>query len=109
MFTIGQCTAPRGRTRLAFELQALWIYGTKLQMARSAPPARIRLAVDLPAETRRRVRIAAARRDLTIQEYVRRALERQIEEDAPDALHAADDPVLAELWDNEHDAAYDKL
>lgn len=51
----------------------------------------------------------AARRDLTLQEYVRRAVERQLAEDAPSALRADDDPVLAELWSNEADAVYDDL
>ena len=58
---------------------------------------------------RRRVRIVAARRDLTLHEYVRRAVERQLAEDAPTALRAEDDPVLAELWANETDAVYDEL
>jgi hypothetical protein len=51
----------------------------------------------------------AARRDLTLQEYVRRAVERQLADDAPSALRADDDPVLAELWSNESDAVYDDL
>lgn len=70
---------------------------------------RTRLAVDLPADVRRRAKIAAARRDVTLQQYVRGALERQLAEDAPPALHAADDPVLTELWDNDEDAVYDDL
>ena len=55
------------------------------------------------------MRIVAARRDLTLHEYVRRAVERQLAEDAPTALRAEDDPVLAELWANETDAVYDEL
>jgi hypothetical protein len=76
-----------------------------------SPPApkRTRLAVDLPADVRRRAKIAAATRDVTLQQYVRSALERQLAEDAPDALHAMEDPVLSELWDNDTDAVYDKL
>ena len=76
-------------------------------MAKHAPRARI--SVELPGEVRRKVRIAAARRDLTLQEYVRRAVERQLAEDAPSALRAEDDPVLADLWSNEADAVYDDL
>ena len=55
------------------------------------------------------MRIVAARRDLTPQEYVRRAVERQLAEDAPTAIRAEDDPVLADLWDNPTDAVYDEL
>ncbi len=74
-----------------------------------AQTVRTRLAVDLPPELRRRVKIAAARRDMAVQQYVRRALERQLGEDAATALHAADDPVLAALWANKADADYDDL
>jgi hypothetical protein len=79
----------------------------KVAMERSA--TRSRLAVDLPADVRRRVRLAAARRDMTLHEYVRRALDRQLEEDAVDALRAVEDPVLAELWSDPENAVYDKL
>ncbi len=72
-------------------------------------PKRTRLAVDLPADVRRRAKVAAARRDVTLQQYVRRALERQLAEDMPHAMHAAGDPLLAELWDNDADAVYDDL
>ena len=76
-------------------------------MAKPAP--RSRLAIDLPAEVRRRVRIAAARQDLTLQEYVRRALDRQLDEDDRAALSAVEDPVLAELWSDPENAVYDRL
>jgi hypothetical protein len=74
-----------------------------------AKAARSRISVDLPVAVRRRLRVVAARRDLSLQEYVRRAVERQLAEDAPAALRAEDDPVLAELWSNEADAVYDDL
>jgi hypothetical protein len=84
---------------------AIWYKGS---MAPTAP-RRTRLAVDLPADVRRRAKVAAARRDVTLQQYVRGALERQLAEDAPSSLHAADDPVLSELWDNDADAVYDDM
>jgi len=74
-----------------------------------AKAARSRISVDLPAGVRRRLRVVAARHDLSLQEYVRRAVERQLAEDAPAALRAEDDPVLAELWSSEADAVYDEL
>ena len=70
---------------------------------------RIRLAIDLPIDARLRVRVAAARRDMSLQEYVRRALDRQLEEDGCDALYAAEDPVLAELWSDPENDVYDGL
>jgi hypothetical protein len=74
-----------------------------------ATEARSRLAIDLPIEIRLRVRIAAARRDMSLQEYVRRALDRQLEEDSAEALHAAEDPVLADLWSDPENDVYDNL
>jgi len=78
---------------------------------------RTRLTVDLSAELKRRLRLAAARHDVSVGQYVLQTIEQQLEEDArelaeqegPYALTARDDPVLAELWDNEKDAAYDRL
>ena len=78
----------------------------RIQMAEVAK--RTRIAVDVSPAIRRRLRLAAARRDLTLKEYVRQALERQLSSDLPSALHAAEDPVLEELWDNPEDAVYDR-
>jgi uncharacterized protein (DUF1778 family) len=81
-----------------------------------APSARRpRISIDVAPELRRRLRLAAARRDLTVRQYVLEALEERLREDIGDgsdgmlALTAAADPVLAELWGNETDAAYDDL
>ena len=70
--------------------------------------ARSRLTVDLEPRLRRRLGLAASSRRLSLAAYVRRAVERQIEEDIPPAIYAVDDPVLADLWDNEADAVYDE-
>ena len=78
---------------------------------------RTRLTVDLSAELKRRLRLVSARRDVSVREYVLQAIEQQLEEDARElaeqeaiyAMTARDDPVLAELWGNEKDAAYDRL
>lgn len=70
---------------------------------------RIRIAVDVPRELRRKLRLAAAQREVTINEYVREALVRQVEDDFADALNATDDPVLGDLWNNEEDDVYDHL
>lgn len=78
---------------------------------------RSRLTIDIPPEVKRRLRLVSARRDISMREYVLLALEERLAEDLPPmadgeglmALTAWADPVLAELWDNEKDAAYDRL
>ena len=77
---------------------------------------RARLSIDVSAGTRRRVRLAAARRDQSIREYVVEALAERLREDLGDdevnegaALTEDADPVLGRLWRNPTDAAYDDL
>ena len=77
---------------------------------------RAQLSIDVTRETRRRIRLAAARRGQPIRQYVSDAIEARLHNDLPDetsddpvALRASADPVLAELWDNPADAAYDDL
>ncbi len=72
-------------------------------------------SIDVAPQVRRRLRLAAAKRDLTIRQYVLEAIEERLREDLGDdadgmlALTAKADPVLAELWDNRRDAEYDRL
>ena len=75
-----------------------------------------RLSIDVSREARRRIRLAAARRDQSIRQYVWEAVEARLREDLAEdasaellALSGSADPVLAELWDNSSDAAYDEL
>ena len=62
-----------------------------------------------------RLRLAAARRDVTVRQYVLDAIEERLREDLGIesepalALTRKTDPVLADLWDNAKDAAYDCL
>jgi uncharacterized protein (DUF1778 family) len=76
---------------------------------------RPRISVDVVPAVRRRLRLAAAHRDVTVQQYVLEAIEERLREDLGDegeellALNAKADPLLAELWDNRKDAAYDRL
>ena len=80
-----------------------------------SPSKRPRISVDVQPAVRRRLRLAAAKRDLTIRQYVLEAIEGRLREDLGDeregvlTLTAKGDPVLAELWDNPRDAAYDRL
>jgi hypothetical protein len=78
---------------------------------------RARLSIDISREARRRIHIAAASRDQSIREYVWQAVEARLKHDLAQTesmTHIASltedaDPVLAKLWKNGKDAAYDKL
>lgn len=78
---------------------------------------RTRLTVDLPSEVKQRLRLITARQDISLRQYVLEALEERLDRDWAElveqegllALSAQADPVLAELWDNDRDAAYDRL
>ena len=76
---------------------------------------RPRISIDVIPEVRRRLRLAAAKRDLTIGQYVLEAIEERLREDLGDesegvlTLTGKADPVLAELWDNPRDSAYDRI
>ena len=65
----------------------------------STPPIRLRISVDVEPGLRRRLRVAAARRDVSVREYVMEALTQRLREDLGDAfdeglaLTAATDPV----------------
>jgi uncharacterized protein (DUF1778 family) len=78
-------------------------------------PKRPRISLDVRPEVRRRLRLAAARRDLTIRQYILEAIDERLREDLGDesdgmlALTATADPVLAELWDNARDSEYDRV
>jgi uncharacterized protein (DUF1778 family) len=86
-------------------------------MAKQMEPSakRPRISIDVQPELRRRLRLAAAKHDRTVQQYVLEAIEERLHEDLGDeseailALSAKTDPVLAELWDNKKDAEYDRL
>lgn len=72
-----------------------------------------RLSIDVSPELRRRIRILASAHDTSIRDYVVEAIQERVDREFKAeglvALTAAGDPVLAELWNNEKDAAYDKL
>jgi uncharacterized protein (DUF1778 family) len=80
-----------------------------------ASAKRPRISVDVDPEVRRRLRMAAAKRDLTVSMYVLEAIEERLREDLRDetegvlGLTGSSDPVLADLWDNRKDAAYDRI
>jgi uncharacterized protein (DUF1778 family) len=82
----------------------------------SSDNRRARLSIDVSTTTRRRVRLAAAKRDQSIRDYVVGALREKLREDLgedqaseADALTERADPVLGELWRDKSDSVYDDL
>jgi predicted transcriptional regulator len=70
---------------------------------------RARLTIDLEPEVHARLKIVAARRRTTMRQYTVQAIHRQLSEEPTEYLTAQEAPVLAELWNNPDDAAYDDL
>jgi len=77
---------------------------------------RTRLSIDISPEEERQIYLAAALHDRSVQKYVlgdiHERLARDIkavDQDGLLTLTAKTDPLLAQLWDNEKDAAYDRL
>lgn len=86
-------------------------------MAKQIEPSakRPRISIDVQPELRRRLRLAAAKHDRTVRQYMLEAIEERLREDLGDeneamlTMTAKTDPILAELWDNKKDAEYDRL
>lgn len=83
----------------------------------SSTAKRPRVSIDVDLETRRRIRLAAAQRDLLVSQYVLEAVKERLQRDLGEqeekldallTLNAKSDPLLADLWNNEMDAAYDR-
>jgi len=78
-------------------------------------PKRPRISLDVAPAIRCRIRLAAAKREVSVRQYLLDAVRDRLREDLGDdgeelvALSAKADPVLASLWDNDKDAAYDRL
>ena len=76
---------------------------------------RERLSIDISTGEHRKIKACAALHGQTIREYVMQVVRRQLQhEDEARELssltgHLEQDPVLKKLWDNDKDAAYDKL
>jgi hypothetical protein len=54
------------------------------------PERRARLSIDVPVEARRRIRVAAAKRDQSIRDYVWEAVEGRLKQDLADEASARD-------------------
>ena len=75
---------------------------------------RCRLSIDVGLEERRRIKMSAAIHNETIRDYVLKAVMERLQYDSEHtelllSMNRDTDPVLADLWNNEKDSAYDKL
>ena len=74
---------------------------------------RCRLSIDVGPEDRRRIKLSAAIHNETIRDYVLKAVMERLRNDLEHtellSMTGYADPVLANLWNNEKDSAYDKL
>ena len=72
-----------------------------------------RLSIDILPEEHKRIKLCAAIHGQSIREYilesVRERLRQEIEEKQLSAMATSLSPALQDLWDNEKDAAYDKI
>jgi len=77
--------------------------------------ARERLSIDVLPKEHRQIKAYAALHGETIREYVVKSLRERLRQEAEEGelsaltMHLDQDPVLKKLWDNEKDAAYDKI
>ena len=80
-----------------------------------AQMTRERLSIDVLPEEHRRIKAYAALHGETIREYVVESVRERLRQEAEErglsalTMNLNQDPVLRELWDNEKDAAYDKI
>ncbi len=80
-----------------------------------AGAGRARLSIDMLPEEHRQIKAYAALHGKTMREYVVESVRERLRQEAEErelsalTMHLDQDPVLKELWDNEKDAAYDKL
>ena len=76
---------------------------------------RERLSIDVLPEEHKRIKAYAALHGETIREYVIESVQERLRQEAEErelsalTMNLNQDPVLKELWDNEKDAAYDKI
>jgi len=77
--------------------------------------ARERLSIDVLPREHRQIKVYAALHGETIREYVIESIRERLRQEAEErelsalTMHLEQDPVLKKLWDNEKDAAYDRI
>lgn len=68
-----------------------------------------RLSVEVDPEVHRRLKIAAARHDTTIREYVLAAIERALDAEDLPGWSWLSERAFGRDWDSEDDAVYDAV
>lgn len=72
-----------------------------------------RLSIDIGIEEHKQIKMLAASQGKSIREYVLETIRERLKQETKDVHqlsgHLEEDVVLKELWDNNQDAAYDKL
>lgn len=80
-----------------------------------AAVSRERLSIDVLPEEHRKIKALAALQGRSIREYILESVRERLrkETEAKElsslSMHLEQDPILKKLWNNEKDAAYDKL
>lgn len=83
--------------------------------AKQSVAKRSRISLEVEPGLRRRVRLASAKCNMSVRQYITDALQERLREELEEeddrvvALTVRSDPVLAALWDNDKDAAYDRI
>jgi hypothetical protein len=78
---------------------------------------RVRLSADVEPELRRRVRIAAAKSDRKVSEWIAEAVRRELDREETETKQISTNEPITQAsvrsferdWDSEDDAAYDEL
>jgi hypothetical protein len=85
-------------------------------MAISDQQPRVRLSVDLEPELRRKIKVAAARKDLSMRDYVVTTLQRAIAQEERDSTLSVEGSwsrisarSFARDWNSPEDEEYDRL
>lgn len=68
-----------------------------------------RLSIEVDGDLRRRLKIAAAQRDVTVREFVLAAVERALEAETGQGWSRLSEASFARDWDSESDNIYDRL
>ena len=76
-------------------------------------PEKERLSIDVEREEHKQIKMYAARHGVSMRIYVLESIRKRLSEDEESrqlsAMTTYAGPVLKALWDNDKDAAYDKL
>jgi plasmid stability protein len=73
------------------------------------PTRKPRLSIEVDAELRRELKVAAAERDVSVREYVLAALRQALAAEERRDWSRMSEPAFAREWDSDADSEYDRL